>query len=101
MDGAPGWDTIQSRWQTAAEAELAAAQRSGDFLAAQRDLIRTRLDCSALLRGRVERIAGMLGMPTRAEVDGLHQTLHGLKRELRRLRTRLDDQTDDQTEGTE
>jgi hypothetical protein len=90
VDGAPGWDMIQSRWQAAAEAELAAAQRSEDFLAAQRGLIRARLDCSALLRGRVERIAGMLGLPTRAEVDGLHQALHALKRELRQLRARLD-----------
>jgi hypothetical protein len=93
-DGLPGWDKTQSRWQAAAEAELAAAQRSEDFLAAQRDLIRARLDCSALLRGRIEQIAGMLGLPTRAEVDGLHQNLHGLKRELRTLRARLDARPD-------
>jgi hypothetical protein len=63
-------------------------------IAAQRDLIRARLDCSALLRGRIEQIAGMLGLPTRAEVDGLHQNLHGLKRELRTLRARLDARPD-------
>ena len=67
------------------------AQRSDEFLAAQRDLIRTRLDCSAFLRGRIGRIAEMLGLPTRAEVDDLHQTIHGLKRDLRALHTRLDD----------
>ena len=89
-DGLPAWEVIQARWQEAAGAELAAAQRSEDFLAAQRDLIRARLDCSALLRGRIERIAGMLGLPTRAELDDLHQTVHGLKRELRALRARLE-----------
>ncbi len=87
-DALPDWGAIQAHWQKAAGAELAAAQRAEDFLAAQRDLIRARLDCSALLRGRIERIAGMLGLPTRAELDDLHQTVHGLKRELRALRAR-------------
>ncbi len=90
----PAWEVIEARWQEAAGAELAAAQGSEDFLAAQRDLIRARLDCSALLRGRIERIAGMLGLPSRAELDDLHQTVHGLKRELRALRARLESRLD-------
>ncbi len=89
-DALPDWEAIQARWQEAAGAELAAAQRAEDFLAAQRDLIRARLDCSSLLRGRIERLAGMLGLPTRAELDDLHATVHGLKRELRALGARLD-----------
>jgi hypothetical protein len=89
-DELPDWKAIQARWDEAAGAELAAAQRAEDFLAAQRDLIRTRLDCSSLLRGRIERIAEMLGLPTRAELDDLHRTVHGLKREVRALRARLD-----------
>ena len=88
-DGLPAWEVIQARWQQAAGAELGAAQRSDDFLAAQRDLIRARLDCSAMLRGKVEGMAKMLGLPTRDEVDELHQTLHGLKRELRALKERF------------
>jgi hypothetical protein len=87
----PDWQTIQTCWEDAASAELAAAQRSDDFLAAQRDLIRTRLDCSALLRGQAERLAEALGLPTRAELDALHQTVHNLNRELRTLRARLDE----------
>ncbi len=90
-DALPDWEAIQAHWQKAAGAELAAAQRAEDFLAAQRDLIRARLDCSALLRGRIERIAGMLGLPTRSDLDDLHQTVHDLKRELRALRARLED----------
>ena len=85
-DELPDWEVIQARWQEAADAELSAAQRGEEFLAAQRDLIRARLDCSALLRGRIERIAEMLGLPGRAELDDLHRTVHGLKRELRELR---------------
>ncbi len=93
-DALPDWEAIQARWQEAAGAELAAAQRAEDFLAAQRDLIRARLDCSALLRGRIDRIAGMLGLPTRAELDDLHQTVHRLKRELRALRAGLETRLD-------
>ena len=89
-DGLPGWEVIQARWQDAAGAELAAAQRSEDFLAAQRDLIRARLDCAAMLRAGIERMAGMLGLPTRAEIDDLHEGMHGLKREIRALRARLE-----------
>ena len=90
-DALPDWRAIQAKWQQAANAELASAQRSEDFLAAQRDLIRARLECSAVLRGRVERVAEMLGMPGRAEVDDLQETVHGLKRELRALRARVED----------
>jgi hypothetical protein len=32
----------------------------------------------------------MLGLPSRAELDDLHQAVHDLKRELRALRARLD-----------
>ncbi|HEY5598704.1 MAG TPA: poly(R)-hydroxyalkanoic acid synthase subunit PhaE [Kiloniellales bacterium] len=88
-DGHPDWKLIQTRWQQAAEAEMSAALRSEEFLAAQRDLIRARLDCSALLRERIERFAAVLGLPTRAEIDSLHETVHGLERELRTLRGRL------------
>lgn len=86
----PDWEAVRARWQEAAGAELAAAQRSGEFLDAQRDLIRARLDCTALMQGRAERLAGVFGLPTRAEIDELHETVHGLKRELRALRARLD-----------
>ncbi len=97
----PAWEAIETRWVEAAGVELAAAQRSEDFLAAQRDLIRARLDCSALLRRRIERIAGMLGLPSRAELDDLHRTVHGLKREVRALRARLDSGLDSGLEGEE
>jgi poly[(R)-3-hydroxyalkanoate] polymerase subunit PhaE len=85
-ENAPGWEEMQTTWQRAASAEMAIAQRSDDFLDAQRELIRARLDCTARLRGQIERIAGLLGLPTRAELDDLHQNVHDLKREIRKLR---------------
>jgi hypothetical protein len=90
-EGLPPWEVIQSRWQAAADAELAAAQRSEAFLAAQRDLIRARLDCSALLAKRIEGLSELLGLPTRAELDALHQKMHRLGRDMRALRTRLEE----------
>ena len=85
-DGPPHWETIRARWQEAADIELAEAMRSDAFLAAQRDLIRARLDCAALIRGRLEHLAELLGMPTRTEMDELGERLHRLERELRALK---------------
>ncbi|HSF96596.1 MAG TPA: poly(R)-hydroxyalkanoic acid synthase subunit PhaE [Thermohalobaculum sp.] len=86
----PDWAAMQARWQAAADAELASAQGSEEFLDAQRELIRARLACAALLRKRVEGLAQILGLPSRAEIDSLHETVHRMGRELRALRARLD-----------
>lgn len=85
----PDWAATQARWQAAADAELAEAQRSEAFLDAQRELLRARLACAKLLRSRVEGLARLLGLPTRTEIDGLHETLHLIRRELRLLRADL------------
>ena len=81
-------ETIRTRWQAAADLELARAMRSEAFLAAQRDLMRARLDCAALIRARLETLADLLGMPTRSETDELGERLHRLEREVRALRAR-------------
>ncbi len=82
----PSWETIRARWQEASDHELARAMRGEAFLEAQRDLIRARLDCAALIRTRLERLAELLGMPTRSEMDELGERLHRLEREVRALR---------------
>lgn len=82
------FQSLQAAWQRAADHELAAAQRSDTYLAAQRDLIAARLACTKLLRGQIDEIAALLGLPTRAETDALHRALHDLSREVRALRER-------------
>lgn len=82
----PSWEVIRARWQEASDHELAYAMRGEAFLAAQRDLIRARLDCAALIRARLERLAEFLGMPTRGEMDDLGERLHRLEREVRALK---------------
>ena len=84
--GAASFAAMQAAWQQAAETELASAQRSETYLAAQRDLIRARLDCAKVLRGQADEIAALLGLPTRAEVDALHEGLHDMRRELRAMK---------------
>lgn len=82
----PSWESLRARWQEAADLELARAMRSEAFLAAQRELVRARLDCTALIRARLESLADLLGMPTRGETDELGERLHRLEREVRALR---------------
>ena len=84
----PGWDRMLAIWHETAAAEFARTHRSAAFLAAQRDLVAAETALRAHLRGHVERLAGELGLPTRAELDDVHETLHGLGREMRRMRAR-------------
>ena len=88
----PPWETIRARWQEAADHELAETMRSEAFLAAQRDLVRARLDCAALIRHRLEGLAEAFGLPTRSEVDALAERVQALSREVRALKPAGDGQ---------
>lgn len=82
----PDWDRMQAVWQAEAAAAMTVTYRGHGFLAAQRDLVRAETDLRRSLRRRIEDVAEELGLPTRAELDGLHESVHRLSRELRRLR---------------
>lgn len=84
----PGLDRLTEIWRAAAAAELAQTHRKPAFLAAQRDLVRAETDLRRALRMQVERVAEELGLPTRAELDDMHASLHALGREARRARAR-------------
>jgi hypothetical protein len=81
-------DRLVALWRAAADEEMARLQASEAYLAAQRDLLAAHLALRASLRARAERMAEFLGLPTRAEVDDLAETVHALGREVRRLRRR-------------
>lgn len=85
----PDWRAMQVLWREIADQELATMQRSETFLAAQRDLIREQIAVRRLLRGRVEEMARLIGLPTRAELDDLHRVVDGLRREVEALRRRM------------
>ena len=75
-------ERMAALWQEAADTELALAMRSEEFLAAQRALIRARLDCMAAIRRQGARLADFLGLATAAEVEALATRLHALERQL-------------------
>ncbi len=77
---------VLDQWAAAANLALMKAQRSEDFLGAQRGLLDALLSSRTREREVVEAISRMLDLPTRTELDDLHKTVHALKRELRALK---------------
>jgi hypothetical protein len=80
---------LLDRWTAIVNEQLLKAQRSDSFLEAQRRLLDALLTSRAAERELVEVWAKAAGLPTRAEIDDMHRTLHTVKRELRALQLRL------------
>ncbi|WP_136443869.1 poly(R)-hydroxyalkanoic acid synthase subunit PhaE [Pacificoceanicola onchidii] len=74
------------RWLDIANEELIATQRTGDFLDAQRKLLRAGVDYKLRERELVEAWCARHAIPTRTEVDELHAQVHVLRRDMRRLK---------------
>lgn len=85
---APGWRELEAMWRRVADSEFAATQSSAPFLEGQEALLAAALDLRIRLRGEVEAVAGLLGLPTRAEVDDMAEAIHQLRREVRALKRR-------------
>ena len=93
VDGKPvrsGRELLE-RWTATVNEQLLKAQRSPDFLETQRQLLDAILTSRAAERELVEIGAKAADMPTRAELDDVHKTVHALKRELRALQRRLEE----------
>lgn len=84
----PDWDDLSRLWRDIADREFAATQRSEEFLEAQTALLRAGLECRRRVRERIEAVADLIGLPTRAEVDDLAEQIHALRAELRSLKDR-------------
>ncbi len=80
---------LLDRWTATVNERLLKAQRSQGFLEAQRRLLDAVLASRAAERELVEIGAKAADMPTRAELDDVHKTLHAVKRELRALQRQL------------
>lgn len=85
-DPPPGWSAIVALWQEIAGAEMTRLYRTAPYLAAQRDLVAAETALRRALREQVEGVAALFGLPTRAELDDVHRSLHALRREVRGLR---------------
>lgn len=70
-------------WLETANDEVIAAQRTQDFLTAQRNLLRAGIDYRLRKREIAEAWCRDHSIPTRTEIDELHATVYRLKRELR------------------
>lgn len=80
---------LLDRWTATVNERLLKAQRSDAFLEAQRRLLDAMLTSRAAERGLVEIGAKAADLPTRAELDDVHKTLHAVKREFRALKRQL------------
>ena len=80
---------LLDRWTATVNERLLKAQRSEQFLEAQRRLLDAMLTSRAAERELVEVGAKAADLPTRAELDDVHKTLHAVKRELRALQRKL------------
>ncbi len=85
---------LLDRWAATVNERLLKAQRSDQFLEAQRRLLDAMLTSRAAERELVEVGAMAADMPTRAEIDDVHRMLHEVKRELRALQRRLNAEGD-------
>lgn len=91
---------LLDRWAATVNERLLKAQRSDAFLEAQRRLLDAMLTSRAAERDLVEIGAKAADMPTRAELDDVHRTLHALKRELRALKRQLASDAAEDEEAT-
>ncbi len=73
-------------WLKIANAELLETQRSNDFMAAQRGMLRSSVEIKARMREVAESWSESYQMPTRTEVDDLMKIVHELRREVRKLK---------------
>ncbi|GLS30279.1 Poly(R)-hydroxyalkanoic acid synthase subunit (PHA_synth_III_E) [Mesorhizobium albiziae] len=84
-----GWRKDFADWSAIANEEMTKNQRSEEFLAAQRDLLRAALTLRAQQQQFADTVAKSLGYPTLKDFDELTRQLAELRRELRR-RVRAD-----------
>lgn len=76
-------------WLDTANQVLLETQRSEKFLAAQRRLLRDGMEFMLAERELVEALVEPIGLPTRSEIDEVHQNVHELKRRVRSLEKAL------------
>ena len=78
----PDWSEMTDLWREIADEEFAETQRSEDYLDAQRALLEAGADGGRRLRERIEEVAELIGLPTRAEIDDMAEEIDRLRRAL-------------------
>ena len=81
----PAKDALKIWLDIANETLMENASHSGAFLEAQRKLLRAGMEFLLAERKLVEQLVEPAGLPTRTEMDELHNTVQTLKRRVRAL----------------
>ncbi|MEM7393976.1 MAG: poly(R)-hydroxyalkanoic acid synthase subunit PhaE, partial [Verrucomicrobiota bacterium] len=84
-----GPKAVLNHWLEIANEELIRTQRTTEFLEAQRRLLRAGVDYRLREREMVEVWCDTHSIPTRTEVDDLHDTVYTLRHEVRALKKEL------------
>ena len=77
-------------WVDAAEEAYAQVAMSPEFRAAYGEMVNAQMRLKASVQAEIGRHAASMGLPTRSELDGTHEKIRDLRRELRALRQQLD-----------
>jgi hypothetical protein len=80
------WHDLSSTWIQIANDELIATQRTEEYLASQRNLLKASTELRIAQQELAAFYSEMFGIPTRAEIDDVHKTLTDLRREVRALK---------------
>lgn len=86
---ADGSRAVLDHWLKIANQELILTQRSEEFLETQRRFLRAGIEYRIKQRELIEVWCEIYSIPTRTEVDDLHRTVYGLRRQLRSQEARL------------
>lgn len=76
-------------WIDAAEEAWAEVALGDEYRRVYGEMVNSQMRLRAAVQGQVEQVAGLLGLPTRSEVNGSHKKLAALEREVRALRQQL------------
>lgn len=77
-------------WVDAQEDAYADIALSADFRAAYGELVNRQMRVRKLIQDEVERIGSQFGMPTRSELNSVHQRMAEMRRQMRALEDRLE-----------
>ncbi|MGO8335925.1 poly(R)-hydroxyalkanoic acid synthase subunit PhaE [Rhizobium ruizarguesonis] len=77
------WRKRFEAWRDIADKELISKMRSKDFLAAQRELLRSVLDLRIRQQEVADRVCRLFGVPTQHDLDDLARQITELRREVR------------------
>jgi hypothetical protein len=80
------WRDLSSMWIQVANEELIATQRTEEYLASQRNLLKASTDLRLAQQELASFYSETFGIPTRVEMDDVHKTLTDLRREVRALK---------------